>query len=300
MTDLITLLREADPAERLDVDLDAPPPAAVLERIVAAPPRRVPCRAPRRIAIAAVALTAAVAAAVALLSPGAKFDPAASAYAQTAPGPHILHVVVSTSIVMTGSHPIRQQNRDEMWQYDGRSHRMTETFQQDESDGTPPHETFEYVTEGDVLRTRLQDGEIQTLRASDGDEARQILQVESNFVAAFRRRYEKHALRDAGATTFGGRRARAYEVTDAASPLPGLPRPPATTETYYIDAETGDPLGSTHTLALYEPELGPDRKPIPSTEHQSGEMRVTEVVERLERLPLTPGNLAKLTAPWAG
>jgi hypothetical protein len=29
-------------------------------------------------------------------------------------------------------------------------------------------------------------------------------------------------------------------------------------------------------------------------------MRITEVVERLERLPLTPGNLARLTAPWAG
>jgi hypothetical protein len=29
-------------------------------------------------------------------------------------------------------------------------------------------------------------------------------------------------------------------------------------------------------------------------------MRITEVVERLERLPLTPGKLTKLTAPWAG
>jgi hypothetical protein len=300
MTDLIALLREADPAERVDVDLDSPPPAAVLERITATPPRQPRRRAPRRIAIAAVALTAAAAAAVALLSPGAKFDPAASAYAQTAPGPHILHVVVSTSMDMTGSHPIRQQNRDEMWQYGGRSHRVTETSQQDDSAGTPPHETFEYVKEGDVLRTRLQDGEIQTLRASDGDEARQILQTESNFVAAFRRRYETHALRDAGETTFAGHRARAYEVTDAAAPSPGVTRPPSTTETYYVDAETGDPLGSSRVMALYEPKIGPDGKPIPSTEHQNGEMRVTEVVERLERLPLSPGNRAKLTAPWAG
>ena len=53
-------------------------------------------------------------------------------------------------------------------------------------------------------------------------------------------------------------------------------------------------------MALCEPEIGPDGKPIPSTEHQNGEMRVTEVVERLERLALSPGNLAKLTAPWAG
>ena len=36
--DLLTLLREADPAERVDVDLDAPPPVAVLD----ASPRRRP------------------------------------------------------------------------------------------------------------------------------------------------------------------------------------------------------------------------------------------------------------------
>lgn len=267
---------------------------AVLEQITATPRR-----APRRLAIAAVAAVTVAAAAVALLSSGAKFDPAASAYAQTAPGPHILPVVVGSSMVMTGSHPIRQQDRSEMWQYGDRSHRITATSQQDASDGTPPHETIEYVKVGDVLRARMQDGEIQTLRSTDSDEARQALQVESDFIAAFRRRYESHALRDAGETTFAGRRARAYEVTDAASPTPGVPRPPATTETYYLDAETGDPLGSTRTMALYEPKLGPDHKVVPSNV-QTGEMRVTEVVDRLERLPLTPGNLAKLTAPWAG
>ena len=204
--------------------------------------------------------------------------------------------VVSSSMVMTGSHPIRQQDRSEMWQYGDRSHRITATSQQDDSNGTPPHETIEYVKVGDVLRARMQDGEIQTTRATDGEEARQALQVESDFVAAFRRRYEAHALRDAGETTFAGRRARAYEVTDVASPSPGVPRPPATTETYYLDAETGDPLGSARTMALYEPKLTPEHKVVPSNV-QSGEMRITEVVERLERLSLTPG---KLTAPWAG
>ena len=28
-------------------------------------------------------------------------------------------------------------------------------------------------------------------------------------------------------------------------------------------------------------------------------MRITEVVNRIERLPLTPDNLARLSAPWA-
>jgi hypothetical protein len=298
MTDPITLLREADPVERLDVDLDAPPPIAVLERITATPPRRTPRRALSRLAIAAVGACAAAAAVLALLSGGAEFDPAARAYAQTAPGPQILHVIVNTSMVMTGSHPIRQQDRDEMWQYGDKSHRVTATSQQDDSNGTPPHETIEYVKVGDVLRARMQDGEIQTTRTSDSDEARRALQTESDFVAAFRRRYEKHALRDAGETTFAGRRARAYEVTDAADSSPGELRPPATKETYYLEAKTGDPLGSIRTMALYDFTVGRDHKPV-QTNVKTGDIRTTEVVERLERLPLTPANLAKLTAPWA-
>jgi hypothetical protein len=296
MTDPITLLREADPVEHLEIDLEAPPPTAVLERITAAP-RRPPRRAARRLVVAAVAACAAAAAAVALLPGSAKFDPAARAYAQTAPGPHVMHVIVSTSMVMTGSHPIRQQDRSEVWQYGDKSHRITAISEQDDSAGTPPHETMEYVKVGDVLRARMQDGEIQTLRASESDEARQALQVESDFVAAFRRRYERNALRDAGETTFAGRRARAYDVIDAATPSPGVMRPPAEAETYYLDAETGDPLGSIRTMALYDFRIGRDRKPV-QTDKKIGEMRTTEVVDRLERLPLTPANLAKLTAPW--
>jgi len=77
-------------------------------------------------------------------------------------------------------------------------------------------------------------------------------------------------------------------------------RPPVDSETYYVDAEMGDPLGSVKTLAIREhprpsarePELIPPGRKI-------GEMRITEVVNRIERLPLTAENRALLTAPWA-
>jgi len=61
--------------------------------------------------------------------------------------------------------------------------------------------------------------------------------------ASFRRRYASHSLRDAGESTFAGRRARAYEVTDPGAPTPGVRRPPVDSETYYLDAESGNPLG---------------------------------------------------------
>ena len=38
---------------------------------------------------------------------------------------------------------------------------------------------------------------------------------------------------------------------------------------------------------------------LDSPGHKTGEMRITETVNRIERLPLTPDNLARLTAPWA-
>jgi hypothetical protein len=287
--DPLTLLRDADPIRHLPAeDLDAPPPAAVLERITATP-RRPPRRVPRRLVLAAVAAVAAAAAAAGLIAPGGSVDPAARAYAQTAPGDHVLFTDVTTTMVMTGFHPQTESFHDQMWQHADRSHRISDVSQDDNDSSTPSREHFEYVKVGDLLRARMPSGEIQTVRASEGEEARQILQTENNFVDAFRRRYAKHTLRDAGATTFDGRPARAYAVTD---PDPG------NSETYYLDPETGDPLGSIRTYALYKAELGPDDKPV-VTKTKAGEARYTEVVNRLEHLPLTPANLAQLTAPWA-
>jgi hypothetical protein len=298
--DLITLLREADPAERVDADLDAPAPVAVLERITAAPRRR---RARRRLLLAAVSVTAVAAAAVALLSGGSPIDPAARAYAQTAPGEHILHVDLTLTTVMGGEQAMDQRIDEQIWQYRDRTHRIETTTQHDDSAGTPERETFDHVKLGDVMWTRMDDGEIQTLRASESDEARAALEVDTDFIASFRRRYASHALRDAGETTFAGRRARAYEVTDPRAQTPGIRRPPVDTETYYVDAETGDPLGSVKTLAIREHPRPPAGKSTFRPEdirpgRKIGEMRMTEVVNRIERLPLTAENRARLTAPW--
>lgn len=301
--DPLLLLRRADPAERVDVDLDAPPPAAVLARITASPPRR-PRRLRGRFVIAAVAGVTAAVAGASLLPAGSTIDPAARAYAQTAPDEHILHVGLTLTTVITGQRPMEQRTDEQIWQYRDRTRRVETTTQRDDRAGTPERETFDHVKVGDVLRTRLDDGEIQTIRAGDGDEARQPLQVDGDFIASFRRRYASDALRDVGETTFAGRRARAYEVIDPGAPTRGLRRPPVDSETYYVDAETGDPLGSVSTMALHDPEFGPDGTPLlgPGGKplgRKNGEMRMTEVVNRLERLPLTPDNLARLTAPWA-
>jgi hypothetical protein len=301
--DLLTLLREADPAERVDVDLDAPPPVAVLARITATPPPR-RRRARRRLVIGTVSAAAVVAAAVALLTVGSTIDidPAARAYAQTAPGEHILHVDLTLTTVMTGDNPMDQRTDEQIWQYRDRTHRVETTTQHDDSAGTPERETFDHVKVGDAMWTRMDDGEIQTLRASDSEEARTAVEVDRDFIASFRRRYASHSLRDAGETQFAGRRARAYEVTNPRAPTPGIMRLPVDSETYYVDAETGDPLGSVKTLALRtfkrpdsRSKFRADRMPVgPKT----GEMRMTEIVNRIERLPLTPENRARLTADW--
>ena len=302
--DLLTLLREADPAERVDVDLDAPAPVAVLARITATPPRRPRRRRRRRrrLVLAALSATAIAAAAVALLSGGAPIDPAARAYAQTAPGEPIQHVDQTLTMVMSGDHAMNERTEEQIWQYRDRTHRIETTTQHDDRAGTPERETFDHVKVGDVMWTRLDDGEIQTLRASDSEEARMAVEVDRDFIASFRRRYASHSLRDAGEVEFAGRRARAYEVTDPRAETPGIMRIPVDSETYYVDAETGDPLGSVKTLAIREnkrPEGDERFSPESLTPGRKfGEMRMTDVVNRLERLPLTAENRAHLTASW--
>ena len=93
-----------------------------------------------------------------------------------------------------------QRTDEQIWQYRDRTHRVETTTQHDDSAGTPERETFDHVKVGDVMWTRMDDGEIQTLRASDSDEARMAVEVDRDFIASFRRRYASHSLRDAGET----------------------------------------------------------------------------------------------------
>jgi hypothetical protein len=64
---------------------------------------------------------------------------------------------------------------------------------------------------------------------------------------------------------------------------------PGVGETYYLDPDSGLPLGSVRTLPMRDPDTG----------RPTAEARFTEILRRMERLPATPENLARLTAPWA-
>jgi hypothetical protein len=84
-------------------------------------------------------------------------------------------------------------------------------------------------------------------------------------------------MRDDGETTFAGRKVHAYTVLD--------PEQAGARETFYLDAETALPVGDVHVL------------PTDGADARAGETRITEVVERYERLAPTPENLALLDAP---
>jgi hypothetical protein len=134
-----------------------------------------------------------------------------------------------------------------------------------------------------VFRTLL-DGKVRAIRSDDpgwrNDEGRKSFAENlQTVVERFRARYQ--GMRDAGDATFNGRPARAYTSGD---------------ETFYVDRETALPLGSVTTPSVYGVKLDPKtRKPVRG--EKNGEMRITEIVDRFERLPATAANLELLDAP---
>jgi hypothetical protein len=277
MTDPISLLRDADPAARAP-EADRPPPRELLERIVAAPPPPRRRRMPRRLALVAVAAAVALAVAVAIV-PGDRGDLLARAYAVTSPGDGVLYTELYSEQEMPGFGGERSVTR--IWQRGDRSHRIRRLVDARGRTRTyPGHDrpwVYEYVQDDGVLRALLPEGEIQTVRERHGGEARTILERErTSFVDSFRARYAGADLADAGETTFDGHPARAYDVRRANQ----------WHETYYVDPESGTPMGFVVTFPMERPG------------GRVTEARYTEVLRRLERLPATPENLARLTAPW--
>jgi hypothetical protein len=244
MPDPLTLLRDADPAARLP-EADAPPPRHVLDRIVAAPPRR--SRRRRAVPVGVALAVAAVAAAAMVVATGSEPDLAARAYAATAPGDGVLHTEVEEVILSPSDEPDRTIVR--AWQRGDRVRRLIDRN----------GERYELVTAGDGVRVRLPSGRVHTDRDQGFVRSQRV-----SFVEAFRSRYDRAALRDAGRTTFAGRPAAAYVAEDT---------PPDVRQTFYIDAESGHPLGS-YTEARH--------------------LRITRTLRTLERLPATPENLALL------
>ncbi|WP_028064901.1 hypothetical protein [Solirubrobacter soli] len=250
--DVIERLRAADPAR----DVDPIAPEALLTRLKATPPRKRK-RRHRALLLVPVAIAAAAAA---FLIPSANTNLAARAYAQTAPtSGHILYVrttietTMRTPTVTKDTHAIRER-----WQ---QGERWNERVEMD----------------GKVFgETRGADGK---LRFSDGTVAPQsyVELREPGFVEEFRKRYERGTLDQSDTTTFNGRHARRYVVDEGRNRAE-----------YFIDAESGMPLGSIEEFAVLSP--GPGQ---PAT-GPNGTFTATTVVDAIEQLPATPANLDKL------
>lgn len=289
--DPLTLLERADPAER--IDLDPAPPEDVLAGIVTARPA-VRGRPRRRRALRLVpvgfALAAAVAVLGALLVGDGDVDVAEKAYAATSPAAGILYtemtLELSTPVATDAGHD-HDRSHVRSWQQGDRAHVIRTELDENgrpkrlpASVGSQPW-VYESVQDGDVLHMLTPKGRVDTVRERDGAEATEILaDGRRSIVERFRARFVGAELRDAGETTFAGRPARAYEVNGR----------PHARETYYLDPESGLPLGAVSVFGHANGPDGPESKP-------SRNVRLTETVLRFERLPATPANLAKLEAP---
>ncbi|WP_028063472.1 hypothetical protein [Solirubrobacter soli] len=269
MSDTLTRLRAADPADAFDTS--AAPPADVLGRITAHPRKR-----RRRLAPAVALAVAGVAALAFTLLPGAsQVDLAARAYAATAPEDAVILTV--TTLTLDGPGDRRTITHSTSWQRGDRLHNVMDV---DENGKTW---RYEHDQNGPVFRTLL-DGQVRAIRSDDpgwkDDEgAKGFAENLQTVVERFRARYR--GMRDAGDTTFNGRPARAYTSGD---------------ETFYLDRETALPLGSVTTPSTYRVKIDPKtRKPVAG--EKTGELRITETVDRFERLPATPANLRLLDAP---
>lgn len=273
MPDLMTRLKGADPILHLDARSDAPPPPDVLERILAAPPPRAPRRRRTRPALAAVAVAAVgIAVVAAWPTSGGKVDLAARAYAATAPEDDVIFTVITSELSVDAA-PLQQRTRSTMWQRRDRMHSVEEVVQTGVNAGKW---RYEHDQKDGVFRTLLR-GKVQAMREDDpgwkGDEGRAgFAQNLLTVVDRFRARFAEHRMRDDGETTFADRRVHAYTVLD--------PEQAGARETFYLDPETALPVGDVHVL--------------PS---EDGETRITEVVDRYDRLPPTPENLSRLDAP---
>ncbi|MBE2319660.1 hypothetical protein DVA67_027070 [Solirubrobacter sp. CPCC 204708] len=260
-TDTLDRLRAADPAR----DLEVPVPEDLLTRLVSTPRRR-RRRRTRRAALAVPFAVAASIAGFALLAPDVTPpDLAARAYAQTAvPAEEILYTRITSRTESNGPGvPPSESRTEERWQLGARWHTISR-----HSSG----ERFEEYLDADGV-LHFTNGD--TARRSDGGDARMYIdQHAPGFLREFRQAYERGALDPAGDTTFNGRAAKRYIVTWDRSRAE-----------YFIDADTGTPLGSRSVMAIY----GPDRT------SQIGEQRTTVVVEALESLPPTRENLNRLT-----
>lgn len=237
-------------------------------------------------ATAAGAIAIAVAAGVLLLdSRGSDAVAlAAQAYAQTSATPEQIVYTLATVVrtTQTGAQAERETGRIEEWHRGGETHRIETYVSQNGTKMVLDH----VIDSAGVMRQITQDGSYRIVRKTDNQDAANVIaQQQAGFVEEFRTRYEDGELDPAGDVQFAGRPARRYLVPDQAD-SPG-PHPPGAQQAYYIDRETGAPLGYTSTLpmgSIRTPQAGP----------QPFTVRYVLTVRTIKRLEPTPANLEAL------
>jgi hypothetical protein len=273
MTDeLLDRMRALDPAR----DTDLTPPDELLAALLADFPK--PRRRRRFLLALPAGALAAAAAAVIVFTGGSTPDLAAQAYAQTSQAGDILYVRARV-VSQFGSD--RLEMTRENWLYRDRARRHDDVGARGWSD-------MELRPDGSV-RFRNRDGQDVVTTDADGPDAQSWhQQLQQNFVADFRRNYQKGTLDPAGTAEFAGRRAQRY-VVDTSGIAPAVPRLKIREGTwtdhreFFVDADDGTPLGS-----IQESTTSIPGRPAMSS-------RVVETVEAIEHLDPTPENLAKLS-----
>jgi hypothetical protein len=219
---------------------------------------------------------------------------ASRAYEQTSVAPgQILYTRVVGSTVVTdasGTHP-RDTVTIEEWHRGRETHRL-ETYRSPEGKLTA---ALDHVIGADgVMRQIDEQGGYRIVRPSDNQDAASVIaNQQAGVIEEFRRRYIQGRLDAAGDATFAGRPARRYVVVPQpaviapqGSPFRGAPAPVEPKQAFYVDQETGMPLGYTSSLPLALPADGG----VP----QTGTTTFEETVRAVKHLTPTSNNLAKL------
>jgi hypothetical protein len=235
-------------------------------------------------------LAAACVAAVVVLDGGAppptdEREVSAPSVAYLAPDPDKIVYVHATTV-----HTDQEGRRDvfvtEEWHRGRETHRIVSGTNSDGSTAALDH----VIDEHGVMRQIAADtpagakpeagaaitGDYRVFHASRGGDAANVIASEqAGYLADFRTRFEQGTLDPAEQLVFAGRPARRYRV--ASDPARFGPHTPD--QAYYVDRDTGAPLGFTSQLRV-------NRKQVAMTS--------TQTVDSIEILDPTPANLAKL------
>jgi hypothetical protein len=201
---------------------------------------------------------------------------AARAYAATEHGDSILHTVRTTTVerLNQGSRPSLDAASLERWQHGDDVHNVVRI----------PEGTLHHVLQDGRLTIVQPDGRVQ--RSGEGENAEvmadMVKEVRADPVADFRAAYAADGLTEAGDAVFAGRASRRFIVPDLRSQ--DVHGSELEQREFFLDAASGRPLGARYTRTRDATDTGEFRE------------ITTTVIERIERLEVTPQTLAELTA----